>query len=360
MNSWRGGASSLHRCVFVALLAAMMLASGCVISPRRIVGGGATPTPTPGGSPTPTPGTTAETLYVSDSSTNSILRFSNAAVATGNASPAVLSGAATQLNSPQHIFIDEPNNRLYVANQGTGSVLVWDAASTKSGPAAPNRTISGLATNLLSPVDVAVDTGKDLLYVADGRDVFVFSGASTANGSPPPLHDIQVGFVIGGMYLDATNDRLFLTDPGANQVNVFNNASTLNLTVAPSRSIFGSATLLNQPTGVAVDSVNKLIVSNAGNNSITVYVNAAAVNNNAPSSITLQGANTTLNVPHQIAVNKTSPVEVFVANSGAANVPIFSNLGQTQGNILPSRNIVGSSTNLSNVGVRGIALDTTR
>jgi hypothetical protein len=134
----------------------------------------------------------------------------------------------------------------------------------------------------------------------------------------------------------------------------------LNLSVAPSRSIFGAATLLNQPTGVAVDSVGKLIVSNAGSSTISVWVNAAAVNGNVAPQFSISGANTTLNAPDQIAVNKTTPVEIFVANSAAANIPVFSNLGATSGNIQPSRNIVGGSTGLSNTGVRGVALDTTR
>lgn len=353
------GTRPIDRCVCALLLCVLALSAGCVISPRRTLGGGSgsgSGSPTP----TPTPGTgAAGKLYVSNSNTNSILRFNGAATSNGNVAPAAnISGASTQLNNPQHIFVDETNDRLFVANQGNASVLVFDAASTKSGNVAPARTIAGAGTGLLSPADVAVDASKDLLYVADGRDVFVFT-ASTANGNIAFTRDIQAGFVISAMFLDSANNRLFLADSAANAINIYDNASTLNLKVAPSRALTGAATQLNTPSGVGVDAVGKLVVGNAGGNSITVYVNAGATNGNASPAIVISGANTTLSVPAQIAVNKSNTlVEVFVANSNGVNVPVFSNLGGTSGNIAPSRNIVGASTSLAIPA--GITLDSTR
>ncbi len=117
-----------------------------------------------------------------------------------------------------------------------------------------------------------MDTARNLLYVADNRDVLVFNSASTVSGNAAFAHDIQAGFVISAVFLDAANDRLYLADSAANAINVYNNASTLNLKVAPSRALTGPATQLNQPSGIAIDAVNKLIVSNTGGNSITVYV----------------------------------------------------------------------------------------
>ena len=351
--------NAAHRFLLAALLLATIVTSGCVISPRRIVGG-ATPTPTPGGSPTPTPAGAPEKLYISDANNNAILRFDNASTATGSTPSAVISGPPTTLNSPQQIFLDEANDRLYVANQGNGSVLVWDAVSTKSGQAAPTRSITGLTTNLVTPVAVAVDDGKDLLYVADGRNVFVFTNASTANGSPVFARDIQVNFIVAGMFLDATNDRLFLADSGANAINIYNSASTLTALVAPSRALTGPSTALNAPTGIAIDALRNLIVSNSGNNTVTIYANSAGVNNNQAPQVTLNGARTTLNLPQQIAVNKSTTVELFVANFGGANVPIFSNVLAASADVPPSRTIAPTVSGFSTVGIRGIALDTTR
>jgi len=341
--------------VFAAVLCTVTFSTGCVISPRRTLGGGT------GGTPTPTPvGGNPGKLYVANG--NSILRFDDASTASGNLAPAAtISGASTQLSSPQHIFVDGAADRLFVANQGGASVLVFDGISTKSGNVAPARTLSGAATGLQSPVDVALDATKDLLYVADGRDVLVFGSGSTATGNILFQHDIQAGFIISAMFLDSANNRLFLADSGANAINIYDGASNLNLKVAPTRAIIGTATQLNQPSGVAVDAVNKLIVGNAGGNSITIYINAGAASGNVAPSVVIAGANTTLNVPAQIAVNKSNTlVEAFVANSGGANVPAFSDLGSKSGNVAPSRDIAGSSTTLTVAGVKGITLDTTR
>jgi hypothetical protein len=355
----RAGERRRNAFPFVVLLCVLVLSAGCVISPRRIVGGGGS-TPTPTGSPTPTPAPGAPgKLYVSNPNNNSILRFDGAATANGNLAPiAVISGSSTQIISPRHIFIDEADDTLFVANQG--DVLVFDGASTKTGNVAPSRSISGPATGISSPSDVALDDTKDLLYVADNLDVLVFNSGSAANGNVAFGHDIHAGFVISAMFLDSAHDRLFLADSAANAIHIYDGASGLNGNVAPTRSLVGAATQLSAPSGVAVDAVGKLIVAN-GNNSITVYVNAGAISGNVGPAVLITGANTTLNGPAQIAVNKSSSlVELFIANSGGANVPIFSDLGSKAGNVAPSRNIDGSATGLSVGGVQGITLDTTR
>jgi hypothetical protein len=357
------GQQSAKVFLFTVLLCVLMLAAGCVISPRRIVCNGCatpTPTPNPSGSPTPTPlPGAAGKLYVSNPNNNSILRFDNASTADGNIGPnGVIQGSSTLITSPQHIFVDSAADRLFVANQG--NVLIFDNASTLNGNIAPVRSVSGAATGLIAPADVAVDDTKDLLYVADTRDVLVFTSASTVNGNAAFGHDIKAGFVIAAMYLDSGNDRLFLADSGANAINIYDNASTLNGTVAPTRSVVGSSTQLNAPSGIAVDALNKLIVAN-GNNTITIYINAGAVNANVAPIVTIAGASTTLNAPAQIAVNRsTSLVELFVANFSGGNVPIFSDLGSKSGNVPPSRDINGSATGLSASGVRGITLDPNR
>ncbi|HET9183277.1 MAG TPA: hypothetical protein VFP59_14160 [Candidatus Angelobacter sp.] len=352
--------------VFTVLLCLIALSAGCVISPRRIVGvGSPTPTPNPGSpspTPTPVPGAPGK-LYVADSNNNSILRFDNANTADGNLAPAAtISGALTLLNSPHHIFVDSNSDTLYVANQG--NVLAFDGVSTKSANAAP-RSISGNLTGLTAPVDVGVDSSKNLLYVADGRDVFVFANASTVTGNTAFEHDIHAGFVISALFVDSANDRLYLADAATNTIDVYDGASGLNLTVPPTRTISGTATQLNQPSGIAIDALGKLIISNKGttstNSSITIYVNAAGAQGNIPPQVTITGAGTTLNAAGQIAVNNSSTlVELFVANVAGGNVPIFSDLGAKSGNVSPSRNINGSATGLSASGIGGITLDSNR
>src|SRR5438270_496531 len=158
-----------------------IILSGCVISPRRdgtTSGGGG------GGG-----GTTATgKLYVTNQAQNAILRFDNASTATGNVAPAAtIAGASTTLNSPSSIVLDATANRLFVADGGQSAVLVFDTISTKTGNAAPDRTIAGTNTSLLTPTDLSLDRGRNLLYVVDGTDVLVFGSASTATGNITPL-----------------------------------------------------------------------------------------------------------------------------------------------------------------------------
>src|SRR5690348_10194405 len=100
--------SEVNIFLLVVISICLMISTGCVISPRRTLGGGANPTPTPTGSPTPTPsGGAAGKLYVTNVNNNSIMRFDGAASLNGNVAPnAVISGASTQIISPQHIFVD--------------------------------------------------------------------------------------------------------------------------------------------------------------------------------------------------------------------------------------------------------------
>src|ERR1043166_3642532 len=122
-----------------AIIAFIGLFAGCQISPRRgtISNGG-------GG------GGTGGQLYISTPS--SILHFNNAETATGNVAPvSTITGSNTQLSSPQHLFLDAPNDRLYVANQGGHSILVFDGVSALTGTVnqTPTRVISGASTNLV-------------------------------------------------------------------------------------------------------------------------------------------------------------------------------------------------------------------
>ena len=354
--------------LLVSIVAAL---SGCVISPR-LVPGQATPTPsatpaptaTPSATPTPTPvpPTPHGKLYVTNQDANSILRFDNALNATGNVAPgAVISGAATTMAQPQFITLDAAADRLYVANANGPSVLIFDGISTKSGNVAPTRSIIGANTQFVTPSSVALDKGRDLLYVADGAEIDVFSSASTVNGDVSPARDIITSFNdIQQIFVDAANDRLYLTDAASNTVAVYDNASTLTGAATPTRSITGAQTLLAQPSGMAIDSSGNLIVTNQGNGTITVYSNAATATGNQAPITTIGGAATTLSSPQQI-IQSSAANEVYVADSTNNEVVVFSGIAGLSGSASPTRSIAGPATTLTTgVTARGVALDPTR
>jgi hypothetical protein len=345
------------RRLHLILLGFLLVLNGCVISPRRdTVGGG-------GG------GGGVGRIYVSNAANNSIVRFDSALTVTGNATPgATIIGASTLLSTPQYLFLDVANNRLFVANQSGSNVLVFDNANTKTGNVAPDRTIGGPATQLVSPVDVALDRVKGLLYVADNGKIQVFANGSTATGNVAPLHTLSLTFNVSAIFVDSVNDRLFVADITSNAVQVFDSASTLNNVVSANRIISGGTTQLNQPAGLQIDNAGRLIVSNFNGTSVTFYSSAATANGDITPVASIAGSNTGLAAPTQIILNNaTTTGDLYLADGAAASVLIFANIGSANGNISPTRNINGSNTGLTRSGggvgaftAKGIALDTSR
>lgn len=355
-----------------ASLVLFLVISGCVISPRRTLGGGGgtptpTPSPTPTGSPTPTPtpsGTPQGKLYVSNAGNNSIVRFDQAFTASGNIVPgATISGTNTTLNAPAFIFLDTVADRLYVANNADFSILIFDNISTKSGNVAPQRRITGTKTTLISPTDVSVDTSRDLLYVADGLDIEVFNAASTTTGDIPPSRTLtpSPGFSVAAVFIDGTNDRLYVADSAGNSINIYDNASTLTSgLITASRTIFGAATHLATPSSIQIDGAGRLVVSNANPPSITIYSNAATANGNIAPAAEITGANTGFTALNQIALDSRSTGTLYIADPPAGRIAIYSSFSTATGNIAPNRIISGPGTTLTGNAPVGVAIDTTR
>ena len=342
----------------------LLLTVGCVISPRRTLGGGGggtptpTPTGTPTGTPTPTPAPTGK-LYVIDSNSNTLLRFDNAFTANSNATPAAtIAGNNTTFNFPGFMTLDTTNDSLYIADTGDLSVVIYDGISTKSsGNIAPSRTITG---SLVGPTDVSLDKVRNLLYVADDIEILVYASASTANGTPTPVRDLSVNFQLSGIYIDGANDRLYVADSAGNSVAVYDHASTLNGPITANRAVQGAATHLSGPGSVQVDGAGRLVVSNSLAPSITIYPNAATADNNIAPVAEIAGANTGFSVPTQIFVDITGSGTLYNADPGAARVAVWGNLNTANGNTAPTRIIFGANTGITASGQIGLALDNTR
>jgi hypothetical protein len=345
----------------------LLLTVGCVISPRRTLGGGGggtpTPTPTPGptGSPTPTPVATGK-LYVMDSNSNTLLRFDNALTANGNIQPAVkIVGTATTFNFPGFITLDTATDSLYIADTNDLSVVIYDGISTKSGGnIAPSRIIAGTVANLLSPTDVSLDKVRNLLYVADDLFIHVYASASTVNGNAAPVRDLTTNFQLSGIFIDGASDRLYVADQAGNAVAVYDHASTLNGPITANRAVQGAATHLSGPAEVQIDGAGRLVVSNSLAPSVTIYANAATADGDIAPVAEIAGANTGLSVPTQIFVDTTSTGTLYNADPGAARVAVWGNLNTANGNTAPTRVIKGTATGISASGQLGLALDTTR
>lgn len=339
----------------------MLLATltGCVISPRRTLGGGGSGSGGGGG------GTAAGgKLYVTTG--NSILRFDNALNATGDVAPGgTILGAATGLSNPHSLQIDSGTDRLYVANQGAGSVLIFSGASALTGNVAPTATLAGVNTGLSAPIGVALDTSKNLLYVADGITIFVYANVSTLSGTinSAPAQSFLTGFTISGIFLDVTNNTLYVADSADNTVAIYQSANAQTGVGFANGTIVGNDTTLSQPTGVVVDPAGRLIVSSPGpaGPNLTAFANPLIANGDVLPATIIKGSSTTLQAPAQMAVtNAITNGALYVADSTASSVIIYSPISTVTGNVnlSPSRTITGTSTTLSSPS--GIALDSTR
>jgi len=338
---------------FLGMLIVSALFAGCVISPRR------------GGTGSGGSGSAAGKLYVATAGT--ILRFGGALMASGNVAPeATISGSQTQLSSPQRILLDAATDRLLVANQGGGSILIFSNASTASGNSiAPSAVLTSTGT-MTAPVDLAIDAGANLLYVADGQNILVFTGESSLSGNvnTSPARTINFTFTIGAILLDAANNRLLIADPTDNAVQILPNAGSASgsgtLLVTP---ITGSSTLLQHPNGLVLNGSGQLIVSNLSGPSITIYPAAAIPGGgDVPPVASLTGTNTKLSGPGQLAFNANggSSGELYVADSAAASLFTYLNVGSftLNDNLGPTRTVSGSGTNLNTNTINGMALDT--
>lgn len=332
-----------------AVAVALLVISGCSRGRLNSTGGG-------GGGGT----TSLGQLYVATNS--GIVRFNNALAATGNITPAAtITGATTTLSAPQHLLVDPTGDRLFVANAGASSILVFESASTINGNIAPTRTISGSATLLSAPHDLAIDPFNNLLYVADGTQVLVFQSASTVTGNIPPVHNIGMGFTVGAMALDVTNNRLYVADTSGNTIDRLEGASLQNGAAVVAASIAGPNTGLAHPAGLALDSAGHLIVANAAAPSLTIFSSAATATGNVTPAASVSGTGTQLAGPDQIVLNPTNPNgELYVADKLAGAILIFGNVNTITGATPPQRTISGTSTTLAANGVNGVALDPAR
>ncbi len=307
-----------------------------------------------GGSSTPA------MMYVTDFNNPSLDVFNNAGTASGNVVPdRTISGAATTFNEPVFLWLDKGSDRLYISDDVTGHILVFNNATTVNGNIAPSRTISSASLSI--PEGIWLDSSSDTLYVVDNinNSILAFDNASTLNGSVTASRIISGSNTTLnspiGIWLDATNDTLYITNWNANAILVFDNASTATGNVTPSRIISGSNTGLNGPQGIWLDATSdQLYVANQFGHSVTVFDNASTATGNIAPSRTISGASTGLASPTGVWYD-ASTNRLYVADQFADSISVFDGGNTVTGNITPSKVIAGPNTNLN--GTKTLWLD---
>jgi hypothetical protein len=174
-------------------------------------------------------------LYVGDSS-NGVRVYHNASTLNELGRPDNLPNRTISTTSIGPFFVrdialDLSKDILYVAVVTQAfpaemAILVFDGASSLNGTAStPNRTIT-VTTTVYGTMGLFVDAAQNRLYVADSLgSVLVFEAASTKTGSVTPDKGIGFSSVIRRLVVDTTNDRLYAA--GSSALYIVSNISTV-------------------------------------------------------------------------------------------------------------------------------------
>jgi len=163
--------------------------------------------------------------------------------------------------------------------------------------------------------------------------VALLAACSSTNGSGPPPPPAPPPF--------------YVANTGSNTITVFTTDDTGN--VAPTLTIGGANTGLDQPQGILLDATGVLLVTSLNPPRILVFA-AHAVGDVAPIA-SIVGANTGLVQPNGLALDASG--RLYVANSGGNSVLVFAR--GASGNVAPVTTIAGANTALN--GPEGIGLD---
>jgi DNA-binding beta-propeller fold protein YncE len=297
-------------------------------------------------------------LLVANRGAGNIAQFRRASTAEGAILPQTyIRGSNTRLSQPGQLSYDATTKRLIVPNGGDNSILFFDDVLNQAEGVPPTRSISGVGTQLNRPVGVILDSGHDELYVANGgtNNVIVFSNASTIEGGTAPLRTLGGSSTrissISAIWLDSSTDRLWVADPVANSLLVFNGASTINGNVPPNRVVLGTNTRLTSPQSLLF--INKQLFVGC-TSSILRFDQSDSIDGNIAPTAVIEGTATLLSRPQQMAF-RPDKEELFVADTGASAVFVYENPTSINGGPAPLRRIQGSQTGFADPA--GLVLD---
>jgi hypothetical protein len=247
---------------------------------------------------------------------------------------------------------------IYVANDNGTSIGVY--AGSAHGRARPIRQIKGSRTKLQNPFGVAADANGNI-YVANAAGKHADNHGSVtvygpnASGNAKPMRTIG-GSNTGldkpsGIALNPVNGDIYVVNEdggpsGVGSVTIYAPGATGN--VAPIGSIAGESTGLsfNEQTGIAFDTTGNLYVPNVD----SVLVFAADATGNVPPIRTIRGNYTLLEGAMETALDPSGNLYVGNLNN---SILVFS--AGANGNVAPTRDISGPNTKLDFIG--GLAID---
>jgi hypothetical protein len=295
---------------------------------------------------------------------------------------ATIGGSATLIDRPVGIAVDATGN-VYVANRSSGPnestgcafgyLTVYAAGS--SGNVAPSTVISGCATQLSTPVAIAIDSSDDI-YVAnsdtansnvtDNPSITVYSAASIGNASPIAVIAGAATALSSPQAIAVdTDENIYVTDDttSGNGINVYPAGG--NGDVSPTATIAGRATKLASTTGITLDSRGNIYALNSFggptySGSVTVYPNdssgdvtpIATITSSltgivGSDSVTVDSAGTIVLTNSDGGPDLEGSLTIYPAGSYAAGRPAASIAGRHTGLNYPISAAVDAAGNIS-------------
>lgn len=308
-------------------------------------------------------------VFVASYNDHRVLRFaSRASLTSGAAAEAVLGQvdftsrqggvAANKLAFPYSVAVDNAG-RLWVTDYGNHRVLRFDDAANKATGAAADGvlgqstfttlTAATTSTGMRFPVGIAADS-SGRVWVADQGNHRVLrfdNAASKANGAPADGVLGQASFTTNSVATSATGmnnpvnvgvdaaGRVWVADFSNNRVLRFDDAAT-KINGAAADGVLGqpnfttpsaviSATGLNGPFGVAVDSNGRVWVSDYGSHRMLWFDGGATKANGAPADGVLGQTNFTSSARGTAASKLWNPWGVAAVGTSELWVVDFGN-----------------------------------
>jgi len=285
------------------------------------------------------PNFTTLSLYVTNSTQNAISIYPpnpNSSTMPINQ----IAGNNTAMNGPQYVAFDS-SKRLYVSNYNAGTTVgtVTVYAAQATGNVIPVATITGNLTSLGSARGIGVDS-VDNIYVANVgpapglvNSILIFPPGTSGNTPGGAIAGSATGLNAPvGLVLDS-GGRIYVANAGAGTIGVFSGGASGN--IAPTITIGGPMTTLNTPTGLGLDVAGNVYVSDVATSRILVF--AASVitskNGNVPPITTIGGNLTTLSSPTDVKVDSSG--NIYICN-GNGKILVFPPNLKGNVNVAPS------------------------
>jgi len=231
-----------------------------------------------------------------------------------------------------------PPSKIFVGDAFNAAIGSSPNSNPSAGTSVVDRIIQGSNTRLSTNMwDFAIDATNDRLFVSDQRSIIVFDNVSTASGNVTSrvLSSFDGAGALGnyvGIALDTTNNRIYAAGNGIGgninnfQIDVFNNASSAS-SIPPSRT-FTFPITTSGLFDVAIDPAKNILyvyrfASFGGTTEIAVFDGASALTgpNVTPNrTISVNESFSTPNLPVGMLFLDVANDRLYAAHQGGVYV----------------------------------------